>query len=182
MNLAPPGAKTGQAAFTLLELLAVIALIALLGGILLGAGKHAVEAGRSARARTELAILAAALENYQRAFGDYPQTDDAAQLLQSLIGRRGPRNTISDARSLIDLTRLTTANALDPFADLSAVLVDPWGSPYRYVYKVPPTAWSNASYVLYSRGPDGREAGALRPGGYADQSAPDNADNLYANP
>ena len=181
MFRAPPGANRQRAAFTLLELLAVISLLALLGGIVLGIGRNAVETGRSARARTELAVCAAALENYQRTLGDYPQTDDGAQLLQALIGRRSPRNAGIAVRCQLDLARLTTANALDPVADSAAVLVDPWGRPYRYVYKVPPAGWSNSSYVLYSLGPDGRDDGALLPGGFVDQSTPANADNLYAN-
>jgi prepilin-type N-terminal cleavage/methylation domain-containing protein len=167
MTLAPPGANSPRAAFTLLELLAVIALLALLGGILLGASRHAIEAGRAARARAELAA-------------DYPQTDGGAQLLQSLIGRRGPRNTILSApvRSQLDLSQFTTANALDPNTDMSAVLVDPWGRPYRYAYKVPPSSWRNSSYVLYSLGADGLDARALLVGGFIDQSAPSNADNI----
>ena len=180
MTSAPPGAISQRAAFTLLELLAVIALIALLGGIVLGAGRYAIETGRTARARAEIAALGAALDNYQRTLGDYPQTDDGAQLLQSLIGRRGPRHAPITVRGQLELARFTTADALDPFADLGAVLVDPWGRPYRYVYKVPLSGWRNSSYVLYSVGPDGLDAGALLAGGFIDQSVPANADNIYA--
>jgi general secretion pathway protein G len=167
--------------FTLLELLAVIAVIAILAGIVIGAGHHASEAGRVARARAELAVLSAALENYQRNFGDYPQTDDEARLLQSLIGKRDPLNAAVAARSLIEAARFTTAESQDPFADPSAVLVDPWGQPYVYVYKVPAGGWANPGYVLYSIGPDARDSPALLPGGLIDPAPPENTDNLYAN-
>ncbi len=180
MSLAPPGANPARAAFTLLELLAVIAIIAVLAGIVIGVGRRASETGRVARARAELAVLSAVLENYQRTYGGYPQTDDAARLLQSLIGRRGPTNAVISARSLIETAGFTTTDLHDPFTDSSAVLIDPWGQAYRYAYKTQ-GPWSNSSYVLYSIGPDGRDSAALLPGGFPDQSALVNTDNIYAN-
>src|SRR5260221_9265122 len=160
MLLAPPGANPARAAFTLLELLAVIALIAVLAGIVIGVGRRAGETGRVARAKAELAALAAALENYQRNYGDFPQTADAGRLLQSLIGRRSPTNAAISARSLIEAARFNTADSRDPFTDPSAVLVDPWSQAYRYTYKTQ-APWGNSSYVLYSIGPDGRDSAAL---------------------
>ncbi len=175
-----PYGTHGSYGFTLLELLAVIGLIALLAGLMLGAGHRAGEAGRIARARVELAAIAAALENYQLTLGDYPQTDDGARLLQSLIGRRGPLNAVMAGRCLIEAARFTTAGSHDPLADPTAVLIDPWGQPYRYAYKsqVP---WSNSGYLLWSVGPDGRDSGALLAGGLADPMTAENADNIYAN-
>ena len=130
MNRFPPPACAPRAqpaarAFTLLELLAVITIIAILAGLVLGVGRRAVESGRVARARGELALLAAALADYQRSQGDYPHTADGARLLQSLLGRRDPLNTATTARSLLELARFATADSLDPFSDLAAVLVDP---------------------------------------------------------
>lgn len=168
-------------AFTLLELLAVIAIIAILAGIVIGAGHRASEAGRVARARAELAALSVALENYQRNYGDYPQTDDEARLLQSLIGKRDPLNAVIGARSLIEAARFTTADSHDPFTDPSAVLIDPWGQPYVYVYKMPASGWNNPGFVLYSIGPDARDFSTLLPGGFIDPAPPENADNIYAN-
>ena len=170
-----------QRGFTLLELLAVIVLIAVLSGIVIGAGQRASEAGRVARARAELAILAAALENYRGIYGDYPQTDDGAQLLQSLIGKRDPLNVIIGGRSLIVAARFATAESHDPFTDPTAVLIDPWDHPYVYVYRVPATLWRNPGFVLYSIGPDGRDSATLLPGGIIDPAPAENTDNIYAN-
>ena len=169
-----------ERAFTLLELLAVIAIIAILASLVVGGGRRATEIGRVARTKAELALLAAALANYQRRYGDFPPTNDSARLLQSLIGRRDPLNTAVATRSLIEVAAFSTAEARDPFADVSAVLVDPWGRPYRYAYKTE-APWNNAGYVLYSLGPDGRDAGGLLRGGFADPTPPENADNLCAN-
>jgi general secretion pathway protein G len=180
MFQAPPGATGRRAAFTLLELLAVVSIIALLAGIVLGVGRRAAESVRTARAKAELAALAAALESYKRDYGDYPQTNDAARLLQSLIGRRGPANVVITGRPLLEMARFATADARDPFSDSSAVLVDPWGQAYLYAYKTPPSAWTNPGYVLHSPGPDGRDS-PLQPDGFPDPAPQANADNLYAN-
>lgn len=63
--------------FTLLELLVVIALIALLSGIALGVGRRAVEGGRESRARAELSAWSAALDAFRAARGDFPGSLDA---------------------------------------------------------------------------------------------------------
>lgn len=181
MPQAPAGAIRQRAAFTLLELLAVISLIALLIGIVLGVGRRAGESGRTARAKAELAALSAALESYRLAYGDYPQTADEARLLQSLMGRYGPAGAGITGRRLLELARFTTAGSRDPFADASVVLIDPWAQPYVYAYRTPPSGWTNPGYVLYSVGPDGRDSAALLPGGFVDPAPQANADNLYAN-
>jgi general secretion pathway protein G len=168
-------------AFTLIELLAVLTIIAILSSIVLGAGRRATEAGHAARARAELAALSAALEAYKLQHGDYPRTNDGATLVQSLLGRIAPTGAaLSPAgRAHLEAAKFSFSPA-NPFDDANAVLLDPWGRPYRYAYKTA-TPWTNPSFVLHSAGPDGDDAPVLRPGGFADASATANADNLYAN-
>ena len=170
------------AGLTLLELLAVLALVALLAGLGWGGARRAVESARTARARAELATLAAALDAYRRGFGDFPRTDDPAELLQALLGRRDPAGGRLAARPVLALAGLSTSGGRDPHVEPTAVLVDPWGEPYRYAYRVPVTGWTNSRFVLYSAGPDGAHEAALLAGGYADMSAPTNADNVFAPP
>jgi type II secretory pathway pseudopilin PulG len=159
-------------------LLAVIGVIAILTGIVIGVGRRANEAGRLSRARAELAVLASALEAYRAAHGDYPRTADSAQLLQALLGRRRPDMAETTGRAFLEPGRLTLNG--DPIASATVLLLDPWEQPYRYAYKAAP-GWTNPSYVLASAGPDQTGTPTLRPGGFPDVAAPGNADNLYAN-
>ena len=124
MNPAPRGATSTRAAFTLLELLAVLVVLAILTGILIGGGRRAAEAGNTARTKSELAVLATALEAYKRAYGDYPRTGEVTQLVQALIGRKGPANRDLANRSLLETARFAFANSADPFVNPVAVLVD----------------------------------------------------------
>lgn len=177
-----------QRAFTLLELLAVIAIIAVLTGIVIGVGRRASESGKTARAKAELAVLSAALESYRRQYGDYPRTSENATVVQSLIGKLGPTGTAINpaGRAHLEAAKFLLALAgapdspVDPFNNPAAVLLDPWGQPYRYAYKTQ-TPWTNPSFVLYSIGPDGDANATLLTGGFIDVAPAANADNLHAN-
>lgn len=177
MPPAPPGAVSRRAGFTLLELLVVVALVASLAALLLGAGRRAVETGRIARARAELATLSAALDSYRREHGDYPRTTSPAELLQALTGRRGPTGEPTQGRCLIELARYSVGRGRDPFTEPATELLDPWGRPYRYAYRSR-SPWTNPRFVIYSAGPDGADAAELLPGGFADSSVDANLDNL----
>lgn len=167
------------AAFTLLELLAVIGVIALLTGLVIGAGRRASDTAKAVRARAELGALVAGLESYKAIHGDYPRTEDPAKLLQSLIGRRGPADQLATIRPLIEAARFSVRFGLDPFSNETAVLLDPWEQPYRYAYKSQ-SPWANPSYVLYSAGPDQGDSTPLSTGGFPNRTAATNADNIHA--
>lgn len=186
-----------QRAFTLLELLAVIAIIALLTGIVIGVGRRASESGKIARAKAELAVISAALESYKRQYGDYPQAGATnfalpttelneghanVRLYNALTGYYGPRlNELAPrGRAFIELARFSTetaaagmATALSTGSERNALL-DPWGNRYVYYYRsnAGANAWQNPSYVLYSVGPDGARADATEVSCHA---APTNA-------
>lgn len=186
------------AGFTLLELLAVIALIVVLTGIVIGAGRRATETGKVARAKAELAALAAALETYRAHFGDYPHaasdasaTESAAGqiLYAALLGWRGPQlgapRFATARRALIETARFAPARPGADAADNH--LLDPWGQPYRYAYRGS-ADWRSASYVLCSAGPDAAATLPLPANGLIDATyesqlvdgRPINADNLHA--
>lgn len=141
--------RDGRAAFTLIELLMVIAVIALLAGLTFGLIRGATERANRSQATAELAVIAAALESYQRHYGDYPRTESAGEMLQALEGTRGPTGTPMEGRALLETVRFTTG----PGTSGAVVLLDPWGNPYFYRY-----AAGAGSYVLLSAGPDGEVA------------------------
>jgi general secretion pathway protein G len=145
-------ACVGSAAFTLIELLVVVAVIAILAGLTLGFMRGATERAKRGQAAAELATIATALESYQRQYGDYPRTDSGAELLQALIGRRGPTGAPMPGRSFLATAHFSTNG--DPDRDAAAILLDPWGNPYFYRYAPP----GDATYVLLSVGPDGESA------------------------
>jgi len=62
-----------KSAFSLIELLTVFGLVALLGGLAIGTVYGARQRANIARACSALATLSAALEEFRRHYGDYPQ-------------------------------------------------------------------------------------------------------------
>lgn len=68
-----------QRGFTLIEVLTAIAVVAILTSISIGAVRGAKERANIARARSDLAALVTALEEFKRLYGDYPQTGEFAQ-------------------------------------------------------------------------------------------------------
>lgn len=193
-------------AFTLIELLTVIAIIGILAGITFGITKGVNERAAINQARTELSALATALENYKRQYGDYPQTgpdpgtaattvtitvgDPAAQFLNALSGKLGPTLKNISGKNFVELGRFTleTENLPDPAAtnavSVANAFLDPWGRRYMYCYKdqANPGTWNNPSYVLFSTGPDGkRKASDPTSAGVVDYADTDNIDNIYVN-
>jgi len=170
-------------AFTLIELLTVIAIIAILAAITFGVVKGVNERAAIGQAKAELAVLSQALESYKQRYGDYPQTTVPAEFLQSLIGRRGPGSAgaAMTQKALIDISKfsLSTANG-DPFTTATLTLYDPWGRNYLYYYyTVGAPVVTKRSYVLLSQGPNGKITGNHTEGVFSETG--DNLDNIYAN-
>lgn len=161
-----PSTRLPSRAFTLLELMAVIAIVAVLTAVVIGVGRHAAQAGKVARAKAELAALAASLEAYKRQYGDYPRiasdtsidlATGSEQLYLALSGFRAPALDslpfAAQQRILFERSRFTMADLRAPDDAKENHFVDPWGQAYRYAYKAA-SAWKNSSYVLASAGPD----------------------------
>ena len=164
----------------------MIGIIAILAGIVLGVGRRASESGKIARAKAEMAALSTALEAYKSQYGDYPQTNNADRMLRSLIGLKGPLGADIVGRALIESAKFAIALpgaatvAVDPFTNASAELIDPWDVPYVYAYKTQ-SPWTNSSFVLYTLGPDGKDAATPLTNGLPNTTAAESRDNLYAN-
>lgn len=73
------GGSLSEGAFTLIELLLVTAIIVTLAAFAVGGIFGAKQRAAVARSKAELSLIAQALEDYKRHYGDYPQTGSAAQ-------------------------------------------------------------------------------------------------------
>jgi general secretion pathway protein G len=124
-----------MAAFTLLEILVVIAIIGLLAGVLVSNTDKIFGQSQAAIARIYVRdSLKTPLTRYRMDLGDYPST---AEGLQALVS---PPSARADAWR-------------GPYLDAPGgrMPVDPWGEPYQYRY---PGTKNAGGYDVFSKGPD----------------------------
>lgn len=119
--------------FTLLELLVVVAIIALLVGYV--APRYFSQVGKSevSLARAQIDSLEKALDQYRLDTGHYPSTEQGLAALQTRPANE-PKWSGPYMRK--------------------AVPPDPWGQPYRYQ-----SPGSHGEFDLYSYGKDGQSGG-----------------------
>jgi general secretion pathway protein G len=129
---------TGRKGFTLIELLVVIVVIATLATLVAPNVFRHVGAAKDATARSQVEMLAAALDAYRLDNSRYPTT---AQGLGALW-----EPPTGDPRP---------SNWRGPYLR-KAVPLDPWNSPYSYVS---PGEQSKTGFDLLSFGEDGRPGG-----------------------
>lgn len=126
-----------QAAFTLIEILVVIAVIAILASLVAPNVFQHVGTARSTTARSQVEMLATALDAYRLDVGHYPNT---VQGLAALTAAPG-----DEAAGLWRGPYLRRA-----------VPLDPWGKPYLYRY---PGDTNPNGFDLLSYGADGQAGG-----------------------
>src|SRR2546421_4039954 len=73
-------------AFTLIELLIVMAIIIVLAGLILATAGYVQKKGYRSHAEAEIAAISAALENYKADNGVYPTGSDTIALLPNKMG------------------------------------------------------------------------------------------------
>ncbi len=149
---ARPRSRAGG--FSLVELLVVSAIIATLVLIGFGIFQGVRQQAAMAHARSDLAALSQALEQYRRHYGDFPQTADSPEkLYQALMGRLGPTGISLHERNLLAAVPVNLRDPANPQAADNA-FVDPWGNAYQYVFftRQAGTAPPQRGYVLYSLG------------------------------
>jgi len=130
--------RVRSAAFTLIEVLVVVVVIALLATVVAPNLFRNVDDARVATAKTQIESLATALDAYRLDNGRYPTT---AQGLDALWEKPS-----------VD----PPANWRAPYVR-KAIPMDPWGR--AYVYRSPGTE-SATGYDLLSLGADGRPGGS----------------------
>ena len=126
----PPHAR--QAGFTMVELLAVVVIIAVVAGLIIGVAGFGTRKATYANAQAELERIKIALEEYRLEYGAYllPNESDWDK-------------RFTDARTERILAPLTN------YVDTAQVdFIDPWGRIFKY------EQFDTFEYRLWSRGPD----------------------------
>ena len=142
--------RSSRSGFTLIELLAVIMVILLLAGILINLASYVQKKMQMQIARTQIAVLASALESYKADWGYYPLTDairistsylaestNNAYLYNALFSH-GKKYLSSFPPSQIQTNQATGLTNI----------VDVFGIPFNY-YNSPGTAFGVSNVMPY---------------------------------
>lgn len=120
--------------FSLIELLVVLVILGLLGGLVGPRLFTKVDASKVDTAQTQVRMLKAAIQTFRLDAGRYPTTDEG---LEALI-KQPPTLKIWEG----------------PYLE-EALPLDPWGNDYVYL----DSADNFQGFALYSRGADGTDGG-----------------------
>ena len=164
--------KKLKGAFTLVELMVVIVVIGIVGGIIFSGAGYLFEKQAIKQAKVEVEVLKIALDEFKREYGDFPETFDnegemaSFILFHSLYGTHKlslntetwERVEVSEFRkNLLPVDKMTLETLSDDesekfnFSEFDHFLVDPWGEPYIYQF---PRQDGHRGFLLYSKGPD----------------------------
>jgi general secretion pathway protein G len=124
-----------RAAFTLIELLCVLVILAVLAAVVVPKFTSRTEQAKSTAAKTDISVLEGAIDAFQVDTGRFPTNEESLTVLVDM-----PQNV---------------KNWQGPYIK-KGVPSDPWGNAYVYRY---PGAHHANGYDLFSMGPDGREGG-----------------------
>jgi prepilin-type N-terminal cleavage/methylation domain-containing protein len=126
MHPAPRSLPRKSSAFTLIELLIVVAIIAILAGLAFPAMQGAMNSGRKAAARNDVVQIATAIKNYQLEYGRLPSSEG---IIATLLGGESS----DENRRGITFLEAQTAKGNPPRNGLDASrenYLDSWGRPY----------------------------------------------------
>jgi len=122
---------------TLIEILIVLALVALLAGTVIFNVDKIFGQNQEAIARLFVGeSLKVPLSTYKIQMGSYPTTEEGLQALITPPANRADRWK-------------------GPYLESKAIPTDPWGNPYQYRY---PGTRNPEKFDVWSWGPDGRES------------------------
>jgi general secretion pathway protein G len=125
--------KRARSAFTMMEMVLVLAIIALLMGVAIKGTTGFLDRGKRTRALADIQTIANALVLYQSDNLRLPTTEQGIKALyEKPTTAPVPRNWMKYLRKEI---------------------LDPWGSPFQY--RIPPQKNTDGDYDLFSMGKDG---------------------------
>ena len=122
-----------RSGFTLIEVMLVLVILVILAGLAVTAIGPMRRRAQINAAKTQVGLVATALDNFDLLTGNYPATD---QGLEALINPP---------------TNLPNADPMDWPMLKKPVGVDPWDNPYQYES---PGKNNPSSYDIWSFGPD----------------------------
>jgi prepilin-type N-terminal cleavage/methylation domain-containing protein len=146
--------RRNRAAFTLIELLTVIAIIAVLAGLLFPAISAAMKKAKIARAKSDISSIEGALKSYYTEYGKWPDGNgnsgdyswgswpggysgyannawlmDVLRSVSDVDGGNG--NFIANPRKIVFLEVPAKSLSPSPKDSNTGDFVDPWGYPYQ---------------------------------------------------
>lgn len=104
-------------AFTLIELLIVMAIAIVLAGLILATANYVQKKGYRSRAEAEIAAISAALENYKADNGVYPRTAETNALMPNKMGDPSAASYTSASLALYKLISGDADNSNDRSAE-----------------------------------------------------------------
>jgi len=146
------GCKFQVAGFTMVELLAVITIIMILAGLVIGLTGYAGRKADLAKAQSNLEMIKHALSDYKLDYGTYPA---------SAVGNRASSSTVLyNALWTTPLASGRPTGEKKPYLSATnfvsgTTLKDPWGVTYQYIF--PGLSNAPSQYDLWSKGPDGKD-------------------------
>ena len=127
--------KAKRCGFSIIELMVVIGVIAILAALLFPALRAHFEGARINEMKAQLGVFEGALEQYQRAFGDYPPSGGAGQDDEN----PGIERMLACLRTEENGGPFIQAHLIrrwveDTDGDGRQELVDPWRNPWIYFH------------------------------------------------
>lgn len=133
-------------AFTLIELLIVISIIAILAGLAFPAVNGAINSARKAQARNDVQQIVAAVKAFQSEYGRMPTTEspgtdpnnewsdtynqsDNDSIMRILMAAESGSSGLN-SKNIVFLSAKTTKNKKGGVDLTDYVFYDPWGTPY----------------------------------------------------
>ncbi len=195
MNTNP---SRGNAGFSLIELMAVITIIVILAGLVVGGMGFVNQRQAMERAKIQIALLSNAIEEYKSDMGAYPGTldgfggaiadgedGDYSEVLYNALFFEGyDYDSQEQPDSWLNKATKVYLRELDPVSNKQGwtsiassapeeglKIIDPWGSAYRY--RVGKNA-QNPDFDLWSMGKDGKS----KPDSPADSTNKDDIRNF----
>ena len=128
--------------FTLVEILVILGVISMLGGLILSGSIIAKKRSKIYQTRAMIASLETALALYHVDFGAYPNAGN--QNLVNLLADSSTYSSNADWHGAYLSFKNNDLNGNIP----NATVIDPWGMDYQY------TMDSTLPYKIWSNGPD----------------------------